>query len=89
MVDCGSSEGLGVEVVFLHCALAGGYLSGCESETLSVSVATSTYLSVLRLIVDTMVTSFPSSNITLQICIVQLKLFSMIGGLVNADLCVA
>ena len=28
-MGCKSLEGLGVEVVFLHCALAGGRLSGC------------------------------------------------------------
>jgi hypothetical protein len=34
VVGCGSPEGLGVEVVFLHCALTGGWLSGCGLEGL-------------------------------------------------------
>ena len=34
MVGCKNLEGLGVEVVFLHYALAGGWLSGCGPEGL-------------------------------------------------------
>ena len=50
-------------------------------------VAASTHLSMLRLIIDNIMASFPS-NFS-QACIVRLNIFLVINRLVNVELCIA
>ena len=57
-------------------------------QTLSVLVAASTQLSMLRLIVGTIMANSPS-NLSSQACIVWFKLFLVIVGFVSAGLCIA